>query len=146
MAELATFFGSINLSDLRGADSLTSRILEFMQQKHPGAYAKMPKPTDADESEIEGFSTYQDFSEYMYTLALFFEEQEKSAYLDFWFEMLAEDPDQLKDYLFPPMGYSPQMQEECLQLLKSEYDYDSFVEMKQSGQSGEAVAAKHGTG
>ena len=146
MAELATFFGSVNLSDLNEANALAARILDFIERRHPETYVKMPKPSDSSDSEAEGFSTYQDFSEYMYELALYFEERDKLAYLEFWFSMLAEDPDQVKDYLFPPMGYSPQMQEECLQLLKAEYDYDSFAKMREGEEVVQAKSARQGTG
>ena len=127
MADLTTFFASINLGDLNDANALTSRIVGFMKNRHPDTHARMPKPQEAGDSKKQGFSTYQEFSEYMYELAVFFEQHDKSAYLGFWFSMVREDPDQVKDYLFPPMGYSPEMQEKCLQLLKTEYDFDSFV-------------------
>ena len=146
MAELATFLGSINLGDLDEANSLVSRILDFMQGKYPGIYAKMPHPSEADDSDTEGFSTYQDFNEYMYELAWYFEEQDKHAYLDFWFSMIIEDPDQVKDYLFPPMGYSPQMQEECLQLLNMEYNFDAFYETRGQDEGAGEDTARRGVG
>ncbi len=127
MADLTTFFASINLGDLNDANALTSRIVQFMKSRHPVTHASMPKPQEAGDSEARGFSSYQEFGEYMYELAMFFEQHDKSAYLEFWFSMVIDDPDQVKDYLFPPMGYSPEMQEKCLQLLKTEYDFDSFV-------------------